>query len=399
MTKHSHPLFRPIKLKPYLVCALMGASSGLLVALFLISLQWITEQRQAQPLWIWALPLVGLATPFLYKSFGFGAEKGIKLVLEEIHRPQQLAPLSMAPLIYITTLLSHLVGASVGREGTALQMAAAVGDRIATFMKVNLQERRWVLMAALSAGFSAALGAPWAGTIFGLEVIVAGHIDRRVLIECFIASFVAWMVSVGMNAPHFEPIAITPPTLSLALLGSLLVLAVSLGITSRLHVFVVHQFEKIFGFIPALWRTFAGGLLLLGLLLLFPLDQYQGLGLERIHEAFHVAPSFEVPWIKLLLTAIALAVGFKGGEFVPLVFAGCTLASFIAGELNQPLALFAGMGFVSLFAAAAKTPWTCTIMAMEYFGWEVAPFAALVTVLATVVAGPKGIYPGQRQHL
>ena len=130
--------------------------------------------------------------------------------------------------------------------------------------------------------------------------------------------------------------------------------------------------------------------------LLFPLDLYQGLGLETIRSAFTEVPPESAPLIKLLLTALALAAGFKGGEFIPLVFIGTTTASLIAHFTHQPLSFFAGLGFVGLFAAAAKTPWTCTILAIEYFGWEMAPSAIMVTWLGTLVAGPAGIYPGQR---
>jgi H+/Cl- antiporter ClcA len=135
---------------------------------------------------------------------------------------------------------------------------------------------------------------------------------------------------------------------------------------------------------------------LLGLYLLFPLTQYQGLGLEVIRAAFVSAPSPETPFFKLLLTALTLAVGFKGGEFVPLVFIGTTAGSVLANHWQEPLGFFAALGFVSLFGAAAKTPWSCAVLAVEYFGWEIAPYALLVTLGSYAMAGPFGIYAGQR---
>ncbi|MEY4617640.1 MAG: hypothetical protein RJB66_2600 [Pseudomonadota bacterium] len=383
-------------MKAYTVSGIIGLVSGILVALFLITLQWITIERQEHPYFILGLPLVGLATPWLYRSFGFGAEKGIKLVLEEIHKPQQIAPFAMAPLIYLTTLLSHLVGASVGREGTALQMSAATADRIAKYFHIKIKERRWVLMAALSAGFGAALGAPVAGAIFALEVIVVGHIEKTVVLECFIASFVAWATSVAMKSPHFEPQLVSFPEINLSLLMSLIVFSFVIGLISRAHVRIMHFAEHLLKTISPSWRAFLGGSILLALYLVFPLERYQGLGLETIRTTFIAAPTWDTPIIKFFLTIIALATGFKGGEFIPLVFIGATTGSVIAQFLDQPIFLFAAIGFVSLFASAAKTPWTCAVLAIEYFGWNITPFVILVTLVATRVAGDQGIYPGQK---
>ena len=36
----------------------------------------------------------------------------------------------MAPLILAATVISHLFGASVGREGTAVQMGGALADQL-----------------------------------------------------------------------------------------------------------------------------------------------------------------------------------------------------------------------------------------------------------------------------
>ncbi len=378
------------------VCVAIGLAAGVLGAVFLHSLAWVTSRRQEFPWLIYGLPLVGLLIPYLYRSFGFGAEKGIKMILEEVHKPRQVAPLTMAPLIYLTTLLTHLVGGSAGREGTALQMSASVADRIGRFFAIPLTQRRWVLMAGLSGGFSAALGAPWAGMVFGLEVIVVGHLDRKNLVECFIASFVAWTVSVGLGAPHFSPIQITPPDFSILLFFHLLMLALFIGLLSRFHVEAVRRFETVFASIPSTWRTAVGGTILLGLFALLPFESYQGLGLEVIQSAFDTPPHLTVPLIKLLLTALTLAAGFKGGEFVPLVFVGTTTASALAHHWQEPLAFFAALGFVSLFGAAAKTPWTCAILSIEFFGWEIAPYGLLVGLGAYAMAGPFGIYSGQR---
>lgn len=397
MQKRIENLTAPAKLKAYAISSLIGLVSGILVGVFLISLQWVTHERQAHPWFIWGLPLIGLLTPWLYKVFGFGAEKGLKLVLEEIHKPQQVAPFSMAPLIYLTTLLSHLVGASVGREGTALQISAATAERMGTIFRIKIQDRRWILIASLSAGFGAALGAPLAGALFGLEVIIRGHIEKSVLIECFIASMVAWLTTMALAVPHFESPPITIPHLSMTFLFGLTLLGLTLGFFSRAHVWLVHKIESKTKNTSPFLKAFIGGVLLLSLYLYFPLDLYQGLGLETIRSSFFEAPHWGAPLVKFALTIIALTAGFKGGEFIPLVFIGSTTGSLLSAMLNLPLSPLAAIGFVSLFAAAAKTPWTCLILAVEYFGWSIAPAALFVIFLATKIAGTQSIYPGQKK--
>lgn len=384
------------KLRNPLLSLAIGGTGGLLVSLFLHSLEQVTHLRELYPPLLWGLPLVGLLIPALYIRYGFGAERGLRLVLEEVHRPQQLAPWTMAPLIYITTLLTHLVGGSAGREGTALQMSASCADRLGAFFKVPHHQRRWVLMAGLSAGFSAALGAPWAGMLFGLEVITQRRISREQWLECLIASVSAWFVAVALKAPHFSGINLDIPSLSFESLEHLLFLALGIGLLARLHVGAVYQLEHLVRGIKPRWRTATGGILLLTLYFSFPLNAYQGLGLQSIQQAFTIAPSWETPWLKLLLTAITLAFGFKGGEFIPLVFIGSTFGSILANECQEPLAMFTALGFVSLFAAAAKTPFTGALLAMEYFGWRIGPTALLVTLFSTFIAGPRGIYPGQQ---
>lgn len=380
----------------WLLAAAIGVSSGLLCALFLHSLQFVTRLRLEHPSLIYGLPFVGFLIPWIYRRFGGGSERGLGRVLEEIHGPRQVIVWAMAPLIYLTTLLSHLVGASTGREGTALQISASFADQLARRFRIIQQERPWVLMAALSGGFSAALGAPWAGLIFGLEVIVVGRVNRKTMVECGLASFVAWWISVAMKAPHFVRFEIAVPDFQFLLLFHLLGLSIALGLFSRLHVEGVRRVERLFAFFPVLWRTAVGGAFLLGLYLWFPLSSYQGLGLETIREALTSSSGLDKPFIKLALTVFSLGVGFKGGEFIPLVFMGCTLGSAWSTLWHEPTGFFAALGFATLFGAAAKTPLTVAVLTAEFFGWSLFPYALLVSYGAFATAGPFGIYAGQR---
>jgi H+/Cl- antiporter ClcA len=88
---------------------------------------------------------------------------------------EKVVPIRMVPLVLGGTLISHLFGASVGREGTAVQMGA-LADQLTHIFKVKKDTRRILLMAGMSAGFSSVFGTPMAGAIFGMEVLAIGRI-------------------------------------------------------------------------------------------------------------------------------------------------------------------------------------------------------------------------------
>lgn len=101
-----------------LVAGLAGSAS----ALFLFSLDWATQTREANRWLIGGLPIAGFCVGWLYLKFGQHVEAGNNLLIDEIHDPKKVVPLRMAPFVLGGTVTSHLFGASVGREGTAVQM-------------------------------------------------------------------------------------------------------------------------------------------------------------------------------------------------------------------------------------------------------------------------------------
>jgi H+/Cl- antiporter ClcA len=106
------------------------------------------------------------------------------------------------------------------------------------------------------------------------------------------------------------------------------------------------------------------------------------------------------PWSwagKFLFTTVTLASGFKGGEVTPLFFIGATLGHAIAAPLGAPVALFAGLGLIGVFAGATKTPLACTVLGLELFGAHYSVYFALVCFIAYYASGRAGIYPAQRR--
>ena len=124
--------------------------------------------------------------------------------------------------------------------------------------------------------------------------------------------------------------------------------------------------------------------------------RYTGLGISFIQEAFVSPASVKDSLFKTFFTSLTIGSGFKGGEFVPLVFIGTTLGSALSIFLPLSVQLLAAVSFSASFAGAANTPLTCTIMAVEIFGYKIVPFAFVACYMSYLSSSHQGIYKSQK---
>lgn len=375
----------------------LGVSSGVLAGcaatLFLYLLDYATQTRQAAPVLFWGLPIAGLFIGWLYSQYGRDVAAGTSLIIEEIRQPRNILPAKMAPLILFSTILTHLFGGSAGREGTAIQMGSSLSDQLGRYFKISSAERNKLLIAGAGAGFAAAIGTPLAGIIFGMEALNA-QFRFTAWEESVVASITAYAVTIFLKAPHsvFRAAEIGPFHFQTILI--IFATAVLFGLAARFFVRLTHFIESRFRFWvkSSVWRPFIGGILIVLLYRVEGSYRFAGLGIEYIQSALEGPSDFLMPLYKGIFTALTLAAGFKGGEFIPLVFIGATLGSAVAAVFPVSVSLMASLGFASVFAGASKTPIACSIMAAEIFGYRILPYALLSCLVSSFCSGKQSLY-------
>ncbi len=383
----------------FALATLSGLLAGASSTIFLIALQ-TAESTRDENLWIlYLLPIAGFCIGWVYHHFGQDVAAGNNLVLDEIHKPNKIIPWHMTPFILVGTVLTHLVGGSAGREGTAVQMGAALSDQLNRFFQLSSLDRKIFLAAGAGAGFGAAIGTPYAGVLFAMEFLYVSKIKIFALGECIVATFVGYHFSHALGAPHtLYPAAMIPPTFFPALFW-IAVAGVIFGVAARffsISTRAIHELAKRFVPYPPL-RPFLSGLILLFLFNLEGNYRFIGLGLPQIQQALLQTSAWTDPLFKSFFTSLTIATGFKGGEFTPLVFVGTTLGSTLSLWLPLSFSTLGAVGFAAVFAGASNTPLACSVMAMEIFGLHLGPYAFVACYVSYLFSGTKGIYASQNQ--
>ena len=398
-----------------LIAIPVSAVTGSLVAFFLWSLDLATRFRWQHQWLLYLLPVSGVAVHFLCKLGGKDAERGNNLIIEEIHEPGGGVPVRMTPLVLFTTLITHLFGGSAGREGTAVQMGGSMARLLGKWFRLPKDDLRIIMMMGISAGFGAVFGTPVAGAVFALEVLTIGKIKYTALLPCLIAGVMADIVCTAYGIhhtryfifPHPASYLISSVHVDVLMIGKVIFAGIAFGLSGYLFIRLTHYIKAQFDkhttndkwLIPV-----AGGLLIILLTILAGTQDYCGLGVTSadpngisIVNAFKSGGVSGWSWLwKIAFTAVTIGTGFKGGEVTPLFFIGAALGNTFAALTGSPVDLFAGLGFIAVFAGAANTPMACTIMGAELFGTEYMVYYAIACFTAYYFSGRSGIYSAQR---
>ena len=380
------------RVRVWLFAAIGGALTGLISFAFLRSLDWATRTRIAHGWLVWLLPLAGLAVGAAYHYWGGRAKGGTPAVIEQSHTFTHGVTSRMAPLIFAGSVTGHVFGASVGREGAALQMAGSVTDTAARLGKLTPGERRTLIAASLAGGWGAVFAVPITGVVFTLQVTKKHR--WQALIPAIISAFTGrWVVDVlGYHMGDRPRLPRNDWTIGLPF--KLAVVGIGVGLIGRLFVALL-KFTKRRVAHAVHWppgRTVIGGAATVALMLLVGRD-YLGLSTQLYSDAIagnHI--DWWDPLLKMVFTVIALGTGFVGGEVLPLFVMGSTFGAATAPAMNMSAPLLAATGAPAAFASAASVTLTGIVLTVEQFGWRTLIPAIIVGVFARMAAGRPGLY-------
>ena len=377
---------------------LSGSVIGTVGTLFHFALSFVTLVREKNPWLIWLLPVGGLLIVGAYQLLHNEKDTGTNLVLSAIQSGDRL-PLRMAPLIFLSTLITHLFGGSAGREGAALQLGGSIGNGIGRLFRFDEKDKHILIMCGMSAAFSSLFGTPMAAAIFSMEVVSVGIMHYAALVPCVIASLVAHGIatSFGVSAESFPLAQIPAFTIGSAVRIS--ALAILCALVSILFCVLLHQAEYLYKrlFKNAYVRIFVGGCLVVLLTLLVGSQRYNGAGIDVITACMRdqtVSP--ESFLLKMIFTALTLGAGYKGGEIVPSFFTGAALGCLFGNLIGFSPTLCTAVGMSAIFCGVTNCPITSLLISFELFGYEGMPYFLLAVAFSYMLSGYFGLYKSQK---
>ena len=118
----------------------------------------------------------------MYERLG-RQDGGTNQVLSTI-KSKDNVPFISAPLIFISTLLTHLTGGSAGREGASIQFGGSIGSWLAKLVHLDETDHHVMIMCGMSAAFAAVFGTPMAAAGFAMEVVSGGDVLCSITAVC-----------------------------------------------------------------------------------------------------------------------------------------------------------------------------------------------------------------------
>ena len=381
-----------------LVGLLIGAVCGAVGGLFAMAVEKATELRQEHGWLLYLLPVGGLLIAGMYRLMKLPLSLGTDEIITTC-RTQGKVPVLMAPAIFISTALTHLLGGSAGREGAALQLGGSLGAAIGDLTHPREDGRRIFELCGMAALFSALFGTPLTATVFVLEIIEVGKINNRAILPVLVAAISAKLMALFVGAPvELFPLgaglqAVDAPALLKALALGVVCALVAILFCMTMHFAQKHMKKLIRN---DFLRIALGGAAVILLTLLLGTRDYNGGGMHVIFAALEGKARPEAFLLKILFTALTLSAGFKGGEIVPAFFVGSTLGCAVAPLLGFSPAVGAAVGLVAVFCGVTNAPLASLLLAVELFGTEYLPLIGLAAVAAFMLSGHFSLYHSQQ---
>lgn len=380
-----------------LIASLIGGVGGGIGACFAKAVIWATAFRQGHSWTLYLMPAAGVLIVWMYCRCHEENNRGTNMVLEAVSANQEVS-LATGPLIFLSTVLTHFVGGSSGREGAALQLGGSLGSLSGKLLKLGKRDRKVAVMCGMSAVFGALFGTPVAAAMFAVEVASVGEIYYAGLLPSVFSAFLGANISHALGVPAEAFVILnlpkfTPLTAAYTVFLGLLCALVSIGFCMLLH-----SAGKLYRkYIPnPYYRILATSALFILLTFLLGTREYHGGSMQLIEHAMEGHARYEDFLLKALFTAVALGAGFRGGEIVPTLCVGSTFGCIVGQIMGISPSFSAACGMAALFAGVTNCPISTMFIALELFGGEGMPFFAIVIAVTFALSGYYGLYSSQK---
>lgn len=383
-------------IKWLILALIVGCVVGAASTLFSFALKGVTTYRKANGWVFYLLPVVGLGIVFLYDKFG-KEDGGTNQVLSTV-RSQDEVPLRSAPLIFVSTALTHLAGGSAGREGAAIQLGGSIANQLGRWIHLDEEDKHVIVMCGMSAAFSALFGTPMAAAVFALEVVSVGVMYYAALMPCMIASLIAsrFAADMGVTPETFHVIDIPSLTIETGLKMGLV--ACGCAVVSILFCMLLNEVGALYGkYLKNPYvRVVVGACLVIAITMILGTTDYMGAGAELIEKAVEhgQADSWDFFW-KMILTALTMRAGFRGGEIVPSFCIGATFGCVMGNWIGMSPSICAACGMAAVFCGVTNCPITSILIAFEMFGFQGVSFYLIAVSISYAASGYYGLYKDQ----
>ena len=376
---------------------LVGSVVGLCGTAFYFGLSFVTVVREQNFWLIFLLPVGGLAIVGLYHLLHDEKDTGTNLVISAIHSGDKL-PFVMAPLIFLSTLITHLLGGSAGREGAALQMGGSLGSAIGKIFRFDEKDKHVMIMCGMSAAFSALFGTPMAAAIFSMEMISVGVMHYSALVPCVISSLIANGVASKFDVKNEFFLIDEIPKFNIITAIQISILAALCALLSIVFCILLHKTQDLYKkvFKNQYLRVFAGGCFVLAATLIVGSQTYNGTGMNIIDNCISGTVRPEAFILKMLFTALTLGAGYKGGEIVPSFCTGAAFGCLYGNLFGFSPTLCTAVGMTSVFCGVTNCPITSLLISFELFGYDGMPYFLLSIAFSYMFSGYFGLYHSQK---
>ena len=390
--------YAKIFLKWCIIATVIGTLCGAVGTAFHYSVEYVTGVRENHSFIINFLPFAGLIIVFLYRVSGMKHDKGTNLVIGSIRDQNLTIPFKMAPLIFISTVITHMFGGSAGREGAALQLGGSMGSTIGKLFKLSDDDRHIMTLCGMSAVFAALFGTPITATLFSMEVISIGILYFCALVPCALSAIIAYAITCAFNITPTNFVLKQVPEINIEIGLKVGVLGICCAVLAVLFCMLMHMASDFFKhfFKNQYLRIFVGGLSIVILTHLIGNTDYNGAGMGIITNAIHGDAKPYAFLLKMLFTCVTIGCGFRGGEIVPAFFIGSTFGCALGNLMGLDPATSAAVGLVCFFCAVVNCPLTSILLGIELFGSDGLILFAIACAISYMMSGYYSLYSEQK---